>query len=358
MVQLETAQNRSGTDVLAWSRYLVEPAMRAAVDRLPDPVRKVAKYHFGWGDVQGRLIPAAVAGGGRAIRPALVLVSAQAVGALAERAIPAACAVELVHNFTLLHDDLMDRDPTRRRRAACWSVFGAAAAILTGDALLALAFDVLSRCEPAVGAENRLLAEVLLEMVDGQGADISFEKRADVDLAECLRMAAGKTGALLAGACALGASTGGGSLDQVEQLRAFGAHLGLAYQCLDDVRGIWGDPRATGKQARSDLVNRKKTLPVVATLCSDTVAGRELAEFYHGDGPLPATDVARAAVLIETAGGRDWTEARAIEHLHRATDCLLSAGLQEQAMAELAELARLVMAPPDADDRSRSNGEW
>src|SRR6266700_3714958 len=131
MVQLETAQNRSGTDVLAWSRYLVEPAMRAAVDRLPDPVRKVAKYHFGWGDVQGRLIPAAVAGGGRAIRPALVLLSAQAVGALAERAIPAACAVELVHNFTLLHDDLMDRDPTRRRRAACWSVFGAAAAILT-----------------------------------------------------------------------------------------------------------------------------------------------------------------------------------------------------------------------------------
>jgi geranylgeranyl diphosphate synthase type I len=354
-VPVDTTRSRSGVDLLLWSRSLVTPTLRAAVDQLSDPVRQVARYHFGWCDAQGRPIETADLGGGRAIRPALVLLSAQAIGGAAEHAVPGACAVELVHNFSLLHDDLMDRDPTRRQRAACWSVFGASAAILAGDALLALAFDVLGRSGRSVDTVNGLLAGVLLRMVDGQGADISFEARIDVDLAECIRMAAGKTGALLGGACALGAATGGGTPDQVEYLRGFGENLGLAYQCLDDVRGIWGDPLATGKAARSDLVNRKKTLPVVATLCSGTAAGRELALLYHGEGPLPAADVARAATLIESAGGRSWTEARAVEHQEQAMECLRSAGLAAAAEAELAELARLVTAP---DDRPRSNGEW
>ncbi|MBO0840104.1 MAG: polyprenyl synthetase family protein, partial [Sciscionella sp.] len=313
MAQLETTRSRCATEVLMWSRRIVVPALRAAVDRLPDSMRSVVRYHFGWQDAKGRKVQSTDGGGGRAIRPALALLAAEAVGAGVDSAIPAACAVELVHNFTLLHDDLMDRDPIRRGRPACWSVFGASTAILAGDALLALAFDVLGRRECALGSESGLLASVLLEMVDGQGADISFEGRIDVELADCMRMAAGKTGALLAGACALGAMAGG-SRTQVEHLRAFGAHLGFAYQCLDDVQGIWGDPRNTGKAARSDLVNRKKTLPVVATLCSDTAAGRELAEFYHGEGPLPAADVARAATLIEIAGGRDWAEAMATKH--------------------------------------------
>ena len=352
---VDTTRSRSGVDLLLWSRSLVIPALRAAVDRLSDPVRHVARYHFGWCDAQGRPIETADRGGGRAIRPALVLLSAQAVGGTAEQAVPGACAVELVHNFSLLHDDLMDRDPTRRRRAACWSVFGASVAILTGDALLALAFDVLGRSGRSAGTESGLLADVLLRMVDGQGADISFEERVDVDLAECIRMAAGKTGALLAGACALGASTGGGTPDQVEYLRGFGEHLGLAYQCLDDVRGIWGDPLATGKVARSDLVNRKKTLPVVAALCSGTAAGRELALLYHGEGPLPAAEVARAATLVEAAGGRDRTEALAVEHQERAMECLASAGLAATAEAKLTQLARLLTT---LDDRPRSKGEW
>jgi geranylgeranyl diphosphate synthase, type I len=343
VVQLGTTQRRSGAEVLEWSKHLVAPALRAAVDRLPDSVRHVAQYHFGWRDEQGKLVQTADSGGGRAIRPALVLVAARAVGGTAEQAVPAACAVELVHNFTLLHDDLMDRDPTRRHRAASWTVFGPSAAILCGDALLALAFDELGRCERPTGSEHGLLAGVLLEMVDGQGADLTFEERADVGLAECLRMAAGKTGALLGGSCALGGLLGGGTAAQVEHLRGFGSHLGLAYQCLDDVHGIWGDPRDTGKVARSDLVNRKKSLPVVATLSSGLPAGDELAKLYHGDGPLSAAHVDRAVELIEIAGGREWTEKRAAEHQERATDCLRSADLQEQSEAELAELARLAL---------------
>lgn len=332
----------------------MSPAVREAVERLSDPVRQVAQYHFGWRDDQGLVVQSADASG-RAIRPALVLLAAQAVGGTAEQAVPAACAVELVHNFSLVHDDLMDRDPTRRYRKACWSLFGASAAILAGDALLALAFDVLGRSGTAGGTQNALLAGVLLDMVDGQGADMAFEQRTDVDVAECIRMAAGKTGALLGGACALGASAGDGNADQVAQLRRFGEHLGLAYQCLDDIQGIWGDPLMTGKAARSDLVNRKKSLPVVATLCSDTPAGRELARIYLGEGPLPDEDVLQAATLIELAGGREWTEARAARHLEQAMDSLRSAGLVPDAEAELAELARLVTAQ---DERPRPNGEW
>jgi geranylgeranyl diphosphate synthase type I len=328
------------------------PVLRDAVDRLPDLARHVARYHFGWSDAQGRLVQPPDGGGGRATRPVLVLLAAQAVGGPVERAIPAACAVELVHNFTLLHDDLMDRDLTRRRRATSWSVFGPSAAILAGDALLALAFDVLGRSESGEGTENVLLAGALLDMVGGQGSDIAFEERADVDLADCMRMAAGKTGALLGAACALGATAGDGSPHQVEHLRGFGEYLGLAYQCLDDVQGIWGDPRTTGKMARSDLVNRKKTLPVVATLCSETTAGRELADFYHGSGPLPEADVSRAATLIEIAGGRDWTEAQAAEHLERAISHLRLAGLVAEAETELVELARLVVRQ---DGLARSN---
>src|SRR5690625_669852 len=140
MAPLEVVAGRSGVELLEWSRSLVDPALRLAVERLPESVRDVAPYHFGWHDEQGQQAD----GGGKSGRPALVLLAARAVGGSAERALPAACAAELVHNFTLLHDDVMDHDLTRRRRPTCWSVFGSDAAILTGDALLTLAYDVLA----------------------------------------------------------------------------------------------------------------------------------------------------------------------------------------------------------------------
>lgn len=345
MEPLETAAGRSGDDVLAWSRGLADPALRAAVDRLPTSMRRVVGYHFGWSDEHGRPVGTGDgAGGGKSVRPALVLLAARAVGGSAEQAVPAACAAELVHNFTLLHDDVMDRDLTRRHRPTSWSVFGSSAAILAGDALLTLAFDVLAGAgRLAAGIGLRTLSTVLYELVDGQSADLSFEEREDVELPECVRMAAGKTGSLLGGAGALGAMFGGGSPAQVDRLRGFGGHVGLAFQCVDDLLGIWGDPGTTGKTVYSDLVNRKKTLPVVATLTSGTPVGRELAELYHRDGRLSDDELARAAALIETAGGRAWTENQAQEHLARALSCLRGVGLNPRATAELGELARLAV---------------
>ncbi len=219
---------------------------------------------------------------------------------VASAAVPAAVAIELVHNFSLLHDDVIDGDVTRRHRPTAWSVFGRSAAILAGDSLLTLAFDVLAASGHPDSREGmRILSAAVQSLVEGQSLDVAFEDRQDIELAECEVMARGKTGALISAACAIGALFGGARSGQVEHMRAFGAELGLAFQLVDDLLGIWGDPAVTGKPVYSDLHNRKKSLPVVAALRSKTTAAQELHELYHADWPLSGVDVERAAALID-----------------------------------------------------------
>ncbi|MFF5207086.1 family 2 encapsulin nanocompartment cargo protein polyprenyl transferase [Streptosporangium sp. NPDC000396] len=334
------AEGRPAREVLAWSRDMVESALRPAVDTLPPSMRRIAGYHLGWWDEHGQPVGA---DGGKAIRPALVLLAAEAVGGSAAAALSSAAAVELAHNFSLLHDDVMDGDRTRRHRATAWTVFGISPAILAGDALLALACDVLvADGHPVTTEAVRIFSAAIQELLEGQSADVAFEKRQDVELAECLNMATGKTGALLGCACALGALFGGGSTEQVEHLRDFGRDLGLAFQLVDDLLGIWGDPAVTGKPVYSDLRSRKKSLPVVAALTSGTRAGRELAGLYHRERPLSDADLVHAAELIDVVGGRVWSQDKADELLARALCHLRSAGSVPRSTAELSTLARLV----------------
>ncbi|MET0134755.1 MAG: polyprenyl synthetase family protein, partial [Kibdelosporangium sp.] len=266
----------------------------------------------------------------------------EAVGGTTAQALPGAVAVELVHNFSLLHDDVMDGDTTRRHRPTAWTVFGRSAAILAGNSLLTLAFEVLAASgHPDAQDGMRIVSAAVQALVDGQSVDTEFEERSDVGLAECLSMARRKTAALLAGACAVGGLFGGGRPAQIEDLRGFGDELGLAFQLVDDLLGIWGDPVVTGKPVYSDLHNRKKSLPVVMALTSNTAAGRELHELYCSEQPLAGPDVERAAMLIETAGGRAWAQSQADERLARAISRLRSAGPDARAVSELAGLARL-----------------
>jgi geranylgeranyl diphosphate synthase type I len=337
-------EGRSADEVLAWSRTAVEPALRAAVDTLPSSTRRIAGYHFGWWNEHGQPdhAPGVKATGGKAIRPALVLLSAQAVGGVPAVAMPAAVAVELVHNFSLMHDDVIDGDVTRRHRPTVWSVFGLNAAILAGDALLTLALDVLATSgHPAATDGTRMLSAAVQDLVEGQSMDLDFEQRTQVEMAECQRMAEGKTGALLRCACAVGALLGGGSPEQVQQLRSFGAHLGLAFQHVDDLLGIWGDPVMTGKPVYSDLGSRKKSLPVVAALTSGTPAGHELAALYHHEQPLSDNDLVHAAELIDLAGGRAWSQTQIDDLLAQAMRDLQSASPTPRAARELGALARL-----------------
>ncbi|CAM5322766.1 hypothetical protein SALBM311S_11426 [Streptomyces alboniger] len=185
----------------------------------------------------------------------------------------AAAAVELVHNFTLLHDDVMDRDRIRRHRPTAWTVFGDADAILAGDTLQALALRMLAEDpHPASARAAARLADCVVELCAGQHADTAMEALGprDVTLDEVLAMAEAKTGALLGCACALGALYAGAGEEDVRALDGFGREAGLAFQLIDDVIGIWGDPRSTGKPALVDLAARKKSLPVVAALVSGT----------------------------------------------------------------------------------------
>ncbi|WP_052864670.1 polyprenyl synthetase family protein [Streptomyces niger] len=191
-----------GAELFAWARELVTPALRRAVEDLPAPQREIVGYHRGWHGVAG---PAAQ-GGGKAVRPALAFLSAMAVDTPPGSVVPGVVAVELVHDFSLLHDDVIDADPLRRHRPAVWARYGSPAAVLTGDALLVRALAVLAAdarpySAPATGELSRMLADLLR----GQSQDVAFESTARVRPEEYLEMAAGKTGALMACACALGA---------------------------------------------------------------------------------------------------------------------------------------------------------
>lgn len=185
------AAGSSVLDLLAWSRSLTDPAMRAAVKTMPSELRLGVGYHLGWWDKDG--VPAHN-DGGKAIRPSLVLLASRAVGGTAEQAIPAAVAVELVHNFCLVHDDIMDGDTVRRQRPATWAVYGVSQAILVSDAMLALAYQVLAEDRGVHSLEAvRWLSGYVLMLCRGQSADIAFESRTIVELAECVAMAVDKT---------------------------------------------------------------------------------------------------------------------------------------------------------------------
>lgn len=323
------------------TRDIVDPALRAAVARLDDVSRGVAAYHLGWVDADGQ--PAV--SGGKAIRPALALLSARAAGAPAEIGVPGAVAVELVHNFSLLHDDLMDGDTQRRHRATVWAVWGASTAILVGDAMLALAYQVLTDVggEPSVAA-GALLGRATQGLIAGQVEDLAFERRATVTVTECVSMAAGKTGALLGCSAAIGAVLAGAPLQTVAALQTHGEQLGLAFQLVDDLLGIWGDSAVTGKPVGSDLRARKKSLPVAYALESGSQAGHDLATWLAREGPDSDDSVRWAAGLVDAAGGRAWAQDEAQRRLAAAASQLDAADIDAAVRDELIAVGHFIVS--------------
>ncbi|MCO6009770.1 polyprenyl synthetase family protein [Actinoallomurus purpureus] len=324
---------------VAGARPLVEPVLRAAVARLDPLTAQVAGYHLGWIDPYGR--PATP--GGKALRPALAILSARAASADVEACLPAAAAVELVHAFSLLHDDIMDGDRTRRHRPAAWTVFGRSAAILAGDALLVLAAELLLEQGTRGGIwAARGLAAATQRLIAGQSSDLEFEGRADVSLEECRRMSADKTGSLLACSCSIGAMVAEGPAHLVAALAAFGAQAGLAFQLADDLLGIWGSPEVTGKPVLADLRARKKSFPVVAALTSGTTAGERLTRLLARSEPLSEAELGEAARLVEDAGGRAWAEAEAEHRLDAAERQLAALDLPPGVREEFGEIIRFI----------------
>ena len=181
-------------------------------------------------------------------------------------------------------------------------------------------------------------------LIAGQGADLAFERRDNVTLDECLQMAGDKTAALMACACSIGAIYVGAPAVLAMGLAGFGAHVGLAFQLTDDLLGIWGAPEVTGKPVRSDLRTRKKSLPVVAALTSETEPGAELAELLARPESLSEDQLVRAAGLVEAAGGRMWAETEADAALAAAGKCLAETEMPDDVRAEFAAIAEFITA--------------
>lgn len=329
---------------VAVARDLAGPTIEALVGRLSPEMRAVAAYHLGLANADGTPVAPGKGGIGKALRPALALLSVRAAGTAPERGAAPAAAVELVHNFSLLHDDIMDGDTVRRHQPAAWTVFGVGAAILAGDALLVLAQDALLDDAPQALESARCLSLAVRRLIAGQGTDLAAERRAEVTLAECLKTAADKTAALMACACSIGAIHVGAPADLAAGLAGFGEHVGLAFQLTDDLLGIWGQPETTGKPVRSDLRARKKSLPVVAAMVTGGRPGAELRERLADASPLSEDDLLRLADLVEQAGGRRWAEQEADAQLALAGRILSQTDLPDNIRSEFSAIADFITA--------------
>jgi geranylgeranyl diphosphate synthase type I len=330
----------------AYAAYLpaVESEMRALLTAGNPAVARhyaMLQYHMGWLDTQ--LTPAAAPSGKR-VRPMLCLLACAGAGGDPRQALPAAAGLELLHNFSLIHDDIEDNSLTRRHRPTVWALFGLPLACNAGDAMFSLAHLAFFRLpERGIPAERALRAlrvfdETCLLLTEGQYLDMSFENRVDVTVDEYFAMIAGKTGALLGAAPEIGALVAGASAESVAAYRRFGRALGRAFQLQDDVLGIWGNEALTGKSAASDILSKKKSLPVVYALSSDAV-GPELKRLYAGPA-FGTPEIPVVLDLLERAGARAYVETRVEDALHEARQALasLEAMIEPAAQAPLYEL--------------------
>jgi geranylgeranyl diphosphate synthase type I len=297
---------------------------------------------MGWVDANGAPAEAT----GKRLRPVLCLLACKAAGGDTRRAIPAAAALELVHNFSLIHDDIQDEDRIRHGRDTVWAVWGAAQAINAGDALLALAHvalaEVADRGVPTelVLRANRLLNAKTLEMVQGQVLDIAFESRTDVGVEEYLDMIGRKSAALFEASLAIGGMIAGADLNTVAALSRAGRLIGVTFQVRDDALGVWGSAERTGKSVGADILRRKKTLPAVYVLTHATsIDPKRLADVYSR-AEVSKENAVFVAEAMASVGARAHCEQLAQERSEAAIR-QLEAGLPPSAVRdELVAVAR------------------
>ena len=322
-------------------RPAIQREMREAVGSRPDGLYAWMRYHLGWEDQAGQPVEASP---GKLMRPVAVLLATELLGGAVAHALPAAAAIELVHNFSLLHDDVEDASEFRRGRQNLWVFAGAPQAINTADGMFVVSRLAEYRMLAAGASAERVLAvmreidDACLRLVEGQYLDMSFETRSDVTLDEYLTMAQGKTAALFAAPFASGAILAGASEASVAAVREYGRHVGLAFQMVDDVLGIWGDPAVTGKPVGDDLSARKMTYPVIVALESSEEAGGLLREAYE-TRPSSNDPIEAMGRWVEATGARAATEAKARAEMQLAMDALTGAGLSAEALGILAEYA-------------------
>ncbi|MBN1138534.1 MAG: polyprenyl synthetase family protein [Anaerolineae bacterium] len=309
-------------------------------------------YHQGW--VDEMLQPAVAKGGpprtggtGKRLRPLLCLLACEAAGGDPRQAIPAGSAIELIHSFSLIHDDIEDSSPLRRGRRAVWNVWGVPHAINVGDGMFVLARLALHRLVDRGVPVQRCRAaglafdQACLALCEGQFFDMSFEGRPTVDLDQYLWMIRHKTATLLAASTQLGAMIATGDAGLIAHFFAFGLNLGIFFQIQDDVLGAWGDEQVTGKSIATDIRNRKKTLPIVYALNhpDDPDAARRLADLYARPGELDLPAIQTVLEILDRLDARQYADKMAGEYYRLALASLDETGIENAALSHLRELA-------------------
>lgn len=293
-----------------------------------------------------------LAGGGKRVRPTLALLASDMFGGKTEDVLPAALALEVFHNFTLLHDDVMDHSDTRRGRQTVWVHWNENTAILSGDQMMIEAYRLLAGDEKVEyrGLAADKLPKVLrdfnqmaTEICEGQQYDVDFETRDDVTIEEYLEMIRLKTSVLLANALQTGAYIAGATEEQQHALYEFGIHVGLAFQIQDDILDVYGDPATFGKPIGGDILNNKKTYMLLTAL--DRAQGEDLSALRHWLATEPANPqekVAAVTALYTRLGVREACETIMLSHTREAL-ALLDTLPQNDATAALRALAEKLL---------------
>ena len=313
--------------------------LRTLTGEVPD-FYAMMRYHLGWLDENLEPIDGPK---GKRLRPVLCLLACEAVGGDLEIALPAAAAIELIHNFSLIHDDIEDNSPTRRHRPTVWTLWGEPQAINCGDGMFAAAILKIGRlCDRGVPASRvldaeRILVDTCLALTEGQYMDMTFEASMEIGIDRYLLMIQNKSAALISCAVQLGALLGGADPETVCACAQFGENLGMAFQVIDDILGVWGAEDVTGKSASTDILTRKKSLPVVYAL-----QNAELRAIYAQD-EMGALDVAQVVAILEREGARAFAERVAGEYSTAALDLLEQANLEASARQAIEDLARSLL---------------
>lgn len=330
-------------DFIREMRPAVEDELRRVIDRYLPPgqpeMSAMMAYHLGW-EGEGAGIEAQ----GKRIRPLLVLLSAASTGGDWRIALPAAAAVELIHNFSLIHDDIQDHSRLRRGRPTVWVKWGIPQAINAGDIMFTLAhqaiFDLVGKISPErVLDAAKLLDETCIKLTEGQYLDLSYETRREIGVSDYWPMIKGKTAALLGCCTELGALTGTADSQTREAYKRFGISLGLAFQVLDDWLGIWGDAALTGKSTESDLISGKKTLPVLYGLEKNGA----FAQRWRNGKMVTSSEVSGLAAMLADDGVQEKMQQQADALTGEALQALADTGRSNEAAAVLRELAETLL---------------
>lgn len=284
--------------------------------------------------------------GGKRLRPVLTLMGANAFGQQTTPALPAALAVELFHNFTLLHDDIMDDAPLRRGKPTVHTKWDNNLAILSGDALLIAAYQALEAYEESLYSQlTRVLSKTAIEVCEGQQYDMDFEKRTNVSEGEYLHMIKLKTAVLVGCALKMGALIAGASLKQSEEIYQIGESIGLAFQIQDDYLDAFGDPKSFGKQVGGDIIENKKTMLYYLAIELGTYAQKkELITLFSTRPQSPVDKIKTSCEIFYKTGAQEACRAKVNYYTNQALDQLKALSLNESGKNEIEKFAKALMA--------------